>query len=313
MGAKVTPLIALGQYWRLFTAMFLHIGLMHLLFNGYALSIVGTELERFLGWQRFLAVFLLSGLFGNLASYASSTSLAAGASGAVFGLIGALGAFFYRYRDRLGTWGRSRLINVVILVVLNLTFGFLYPGIDNMAHLGGLLAGIGLGWVLAPRYELDVVGMRLVDRNNWRHYWPALALAGTLLVGGTVLTTLARRGDPENHVQLGYYALDQDAWDEAVAEFQQALAQDPTLLDAYLLMGQAYYNKGDYASAASALESALTLEPDNPEIHSYLAFAYLRLQRYEKARDHFEIFRELHPPGAQDVDPILDELNRILP
>ena len=61
MGAKVTPLIAAGEYWRLFTSMFLHIGVMHLFFNGYALFVLGTELERLLGWQRFLAIYLLSG------------------------------------------------------------------------------------------------------------------------------------------------------------------------------------------------------------------------------------------------------------
>jgi membrane associated rhomboid family serine protease len=94
LGAKVTPLVAAGEYWRLLTAMFLHIGIVHVLFNGYALVAIGTELERILGWRRFLAIYLLSGLFGGLASYAFIASLSAGASGAIFGIIGALAAFF---------------------------------------------------------------------------------------------------------------------------------------------------------------------------------------------------------------------------
>jgi len=193
MGAKVTPLIAAGQYWRLLTSMFLHIGLLHLFFNAYALIVIGMELERILGWERFLAVYLLSGLFGGLASYAFSLNLAAGASGAIFGLIGALGAFFLLHRQQLGAWGQRRLVNILVLIAINLFLGFTQPGIDNLAHLGGLVSGLGLGWALAPRYELDPTQDRLVDRNHMGRYWPALALAVVLLVGGIGLATLAYR------------------------------------------------------------------------------------------------------------------------
>jgi rhomboid protease GluP len=313
MGAKVTPLIAAGQYWRLFTAMFLHIGLMHVFFNGYALVVLGTELERLLGWGRFLAIYLLSGLAGNLASYAFNPNLAAGASGAIFGLIGALGAFFFRYRERLGTWGRARLGNILFLVVINLAFGFLYPGIDNLAHLGGLVCGIGLGWALAPRYEFDPIGRRMVDRNEIGRYWPALALVAAILVGGTVLATLARHDNPENHLQLGLYALEQEAWDEAVSELEQVLAQDPTMTDAYFYLGGAYFYQEKYQLAAKAYESALALAPDDPSIHWNLASTYLKLGRYEEAQAHYEIYRRLNPADAREADSILDELRRTVP
>ena len=82
LGAKVTPLIVQSEYWRLFTSTFLHIGLVHLAFNGYALLLLGTEMERLFAWPRFLAIYLLSGLFGSLASYALSDTISAGASGA---------------------------------------------------------------------------------------------------------------------------------------------------------------------------------------------------------------------------------------
>jgi rhomboid protease GluP len=313
MGAKVTPLIAAGQYWRLFTAMFLHIGLMHIFFNGYALVVLGTELERLLGWARFLAIYLLSGLVGNMASYAFSTSVAAGASGAIFGLIGALGAFFFRYRERLGTWGRARLGNILFLIVLNLAFGFIYPGIDNLAHLGGLLCGFGLGWALAPRYEFDPIGRRMVDRNEIGRYWPALALTAAILVGGTALVTLVRRDNPENHLQLGLYAIDQEAWDEAISELEQGLAQDPTMTDAYFYLGGAYFNQGNYQLAAEAYNSALALDPDDPSTHWNLASTYLKLGRYDEAQTHYEIYRQLNPANAQDADSILDELRRTVP
>jgi rhomboid protease GluP len=197
MGAKYTPRIAAGEYWRLFTSMFLHIGVMHLAFNGYALFVVGTELERLEGPGRFLAIYLLSGLFGSLASYALGSDLAAGASGAVFGIIGALAAFFVIHRDKFGAWGLRRLAQIGIVILFNLIWG-LRPGsgIDNYAHIGGLLAGFALGWALAPRYEFTPryeggsARMQIVDQNNLGRYWPALGLAVLLLVGGTALVTM---------------------------------------------------------------------------------------------------------------------------
>jgi rhomboid protease GluP len=176
--------------------MFLHIGIMHLLFNAYALIVIGIELERLFGPWRFLTLYLLAGLFGSLASYAFSTSLAAGASGAIFGLIGGLAAFFALHRERLGTWGRRRLGNIAFLIALNLFLGFTQPGIDNLAHLGGLLSGIALGWAMAPRYELDPIRLQVVDRNQLGRYWPALGVAVVLLVSGIALATLYYRHSP---------------------------------------------------------------------------------------------------------------------
>jgi rhomboid protease GluP len=227
MGAKVTPLIAAGQYWRLFTSMFLHIGIMHLLFNGYALIVIGIELERLFGPWRFLSLYLLAGLFGSLASYAFSSSLAAGASGAIFGLIGGLAAFFALHRERLGTWGRRRLGNIVFLIVLNLFLGFTQPGIDNLAHLGGLLSGMALGWAMAPRYELDPIRLQLGDRNQLGRYWPALALAAVLLVGGITLVTQFYRHSWGSSLLHGQQTVCREVWDEAATGPGQAVAAGP--------------------------------------------------------------------------------------
>ena len=221
MGAKVTPLIAAGQYWRLFTSMFLHIGILHLLFNAYALFAIGTDLERLFGPWRFLTIYLLAGLFGSLASYAFSLNLAAGASGAIFGVIGALAAFFALHRERLGSWGRARLGNIAFLIVLNLIWGFTQRGIDNFAHLGGLLSGAALGWAMAPRYELDPVRFQLVDRNTLRRYWPALVLAAALLVGGIALVTLSYRHSLGGSLLPAQQLIGQEAWTKAATLLQR--------------------------------------------------------------------------------------------
>jgi len=314
MGAKVAPLIAAGEYWRLFTSMFLHIGVMHLFFNGYALLVIGTELERLLGPGRFSAIYLLSGLFGSLASYALSDSLAAGASGAIFGIIGALAAFFLVHRERLGAWGSRRLANIGIVIVFNLVLGFSQPGrIDNFAHVGGLLAGLALGWVLAPRYELDRIRIKVMDRSNLQRYWPALGLAVLILLGGTALVTPIQRDSPRSHLYRGQQAIDAGEWEEAVAELDQAFALDPSLADAtiYFHLGLAHSYLEQSEEAIIAYQKSLELDPTLAASHWNLALTYLEVGRYADARASFEAYAELTPGGSIEVQPYLDEMDRL--
>jgi rhomboid protease GluP len=315
LGAKVTFLIAGGEYWRLFTSMFLHIGVMHLAFNGYALAIIGNELESILGWFRFLTVFLLSGLFGSLASYAFSPHLSAGASGAVFGLIGALAVFFALYRRQLGSFGQRRLAQIGFLIAINLFLGFTQEGIDNLAHMGGLLSGMALGWALAPRYELDQVNMRVVDRNGPGRYWPAVAVAVLLLVLGTVLATRVHRNSPRSHLLRGLQAVEREAWGEVAAELDLAVARDPALADSSVLfhIGLARNHLDQYETAADAYESSLDLDPYQPAAHWNLAITYLELERYPDAHAHFEAYVELNPAGEFEARPYLDELQPLVP
>jgi rhomboid protease GluP len=166
-GAKYNPLIAQGQYWRLVSSMFLHIGLLHLLFNSYALYALGVDVERRLGPARFIVLYLLAGVGGSVLSYVGNDHLSAGASGAIFGLIGAITVYFVVYREQFGGWGRRRLTNLAGVIGLNLVYGLANTGIDNFAHIGGLLVGALLGWAYCPRYRLEPDGagsMHLVDR-----------------------------------------------------------------------------------------------------------------------------------------------------
>lgn len=141
------PSIRYGQYYRLLTGIFLHGSLLHLLFNCYALYCIGAQLESFLGKPKFLIIYLFSGIIGSLFSITFSGGVASvGASGAIFGLMGALVYFGYHYRVYLGNVVRSQ---IVPLIVLNLILGFVSTGIDNAAHIGGLIGGsiitVGLG------------------------------------------------------------------------------------------------------------------------------------------------------------------------
>lgn len=137
-GANNRALVQEGEVWRLVTSVFLHIGLAHLVVNMYSFYIIGKQLEGFLGKIKYLAVFLISGLLGSLLSVVFHESVSAGASGAIFGLLGSLLYFGYHYRLYLGTVLKTQIIPVIIL---NLAIDFMFQGIDNFAHIGGLVGG----------------------------------------------------------------------------------------------------------------------------------------------------------------------------
>lgn len=139
-GAGYDVLIKSGEYYRLFTSMFLHIGIIHLLCNMYSLYVIGKEVENLFGKIKFLSIYIISGICGSILSLAfSSNTVSARASGAIFGLLGALLYFGYYYRTYLGATIKTSILPVIII---NLIIGFISPGIDNSAHIGGLIGGI---------------------------------------------------------------------------------------------------------------------------------------------------------------------------
>jgi membrane associated rhomboid family serine protease len=152
-GANYAPLITEGEYWRLISANFLHIGIAHFITNAYSLYVLGTQVESLFGPRRFAVLYLFSGMTGALLSYVLTHSLSAGASTSLFGLFGALIVFFYRQREVLGGASRRQLQHLGILLLFNLALGFM-PGsnIDNAGHLGGFIGGAALAWFLSPTY-----------------------------------------------------------------------------------------------------------------------------------------------------------------
>ena len=185
LGANYAPYVTGGDYWRLFTANFLHIGLLHIAFNLYALYIVGMEVEMFYGPWRFLVIYLLTGISGAIASYAFTYGLSAGASTAIFGLIGTLVAFFTRNRAVFGEMSRSRLTNLIVVIAINVVYGLSVPYIDMWGHAGGFVGGFILGWLLCPFYQIESRpdGLRhIVDRTSLRTEWIGVVLVSVLMV-----------------------------------------------------------------------------------------------------------------------------------
>ncbi len=132
-----------GEYWRLFTAAFLHGSFLHILFNMYVLWVLGPTLESLLGHVRFLSLYVIAALGGSVASFffTNPSTVSVGASGAIFGLMGALVVAGRRLRYDIK--------QVLILIGINVVIGFVVPGIDWRAHLGGLLTGAAVAAVLA--------------------------------------------------------------------------------------------------------------------------------------------------------------------
>ena len=138
-GALYKPYVLAGEYFRIISTIFLHIGIWHLLVNCYSLYVIGNQMESFLGKTKFLFVYLISAISGSLMSLIFTNAVSAGASGAIFGLLGSMLYFGYNYRVFLGNVLKSQIIP---LIVLNLIIGFSLSGIDNAAHIGGLVGGV---------------------------------------------------------------------------------------------------------------------------------------------------------------------------
>ena len=144
-GANLDVLVKNGEYYRLFTCIFLHIGIMHLLCNMYSLYIIGREVENLFGKIKYIIIFILSGIFGSIMSLAfTHNTISAGASG-IFGLLGALLYFGMHYRTYLGEAIKRSIIPII---VVNLIIGFFAEGIDLAAHIGGLVGGILLAMMV---------------------------------------------------------------------------------------------------------------------------------------------------------------------
>ncbi len=137
--AKLTKAISIGgEYYRLFTPIFMHESITHLLFNCMAIIILGKPVEQIFGKKKFLIIFIVAGLFGNLSSFIFSYSLSIGASGGVFGFFG---VHIYLYIKNRETYLKVFGKDIFQLLIINVIIGFAVPNIDFFAHFGGIVGG----------------------------------------------------------------------------------------------------------------------------------------------------------------------------
>ena len=260
-GAMFGPLIADGEYWRLFSAMFLHVGLGHLVMNALGLFIFGQLVERLYGHSRFLAIYLLAGLTGSVASFAfNNVAIGAGASGAIMGIVGALGAFFISQRDLLGDMGRRNLTGVLVLAAINLLYGLVTPGIDNWAHMGGFVGGFAIGIVLAPRYVIADTPLgtpAVFDSSSFAARWWIVPVVVAALLGGTVLASATMPVTAFSHLYQAQRYFDDGDYDAALAKVDEGISVERAIPDLYLLRSRIQVEMGNPSAAVSDLGRAL--------------------------------------------------------
>ncbi|MCB9456878.1 MAG: rhomboid family intramembrane serine protease [Anaerolineaceae bacterium] len=208
-GNQPQQIFQAGEFYRLFTAMFLHASIYtpsggwalansaHIIFNMYILYAVGVGLEPLFGHVRFALVYLLGGLTGSVLSALLGPwdGFSIGASGAVFAILGGEFIFLYHHRAMMGAAGAARRRNLINLAVINLVFGLLsnvsgsQMQIDNWGHIGGALGGVILAWFISPIYKLhqnplDPSAVIARDTNPWQE---KLVVIGAFAVGLVVL------------------------------------------------------------------------------------------------------------------------------
>jgi membrane associated rhomboid family serine protease len=163
-GANFGPRTTGGEWWRLFSAMFLHIGVVHLAMNMFALNAIGTFMERVFGQTGYLVVYVFAGLAGSAASVAwNPFGVSAGASGAIFGLYGALLAYIVRCREALPAQSLAGLRSSALTFLgYNVVLGFAHRGTDVAAHGGGLVGGFLIALLVAHAPNAEAASLRLV-------------------------------------------------------------------------------------------------------------------------------------------------------
>jgi rhomboid protease GluP len=288
-GANFGPLTVSGQWWRLLTCIFIHGGLLHIAFNMWCLWDLGRLAESVYGHWTFAAVYLITGVGSSAASVIwNEHVLSVGASGAIFGVAGALLASFYLGEftlPRAAISGMTR--SVGLFVVYNLIFGAALRGIDNAAHIGGLLVGLLLGALIA----------RVAPANDDIARRVAVLLLGVGVVGCAVWW-LQHSHTYLVHGQNGLGLIAEGKTDEGIAELQRSVEMRPNFAPAHAALAQGYVAKRDYANAAAEMRKVIALDPKNESAFTRLGLIYLAEKQPAKAQEVYAQLLKMDPKSA---------------
>lgn len=188
-GGKINEFVILGEWWRLITPIFLHADVLHIAFNSYALFVFGREVETYFGYPRFLVLYFFSGMLSSAFSFIFEPHPSLGASGAIMGVLAASGIMFYENGEIFGAYGRSRAINVAILVVIN-TVLLIGGNTDVWGHFGGAVGGVITCVLMGPLWHVEFNQLTLhreVHDERALKGWRWL-VAGAMLLAPFIIT-----------------------------------------------------------------------------------------------------------------------------
>lgn len=319
-GAMYRPFIAQGEYWRLITPLFLHIGVMHILFNMYALLILGGIAEQIYGPTRYFYLYLICGVGGTLASAEFSKAVSAGASGAIFGLAGIALVVGYRHRERISASFKKVVGQGIIpFVLFNLGYGLFNKGIDNYAHVGGLLSGALLGLAVPPLPPAQAAARR-------RFPPPGILIPLAIVLGAFMFPIRAHREMKQVEANFDQALSLEKAgkYDASIAAYQRALEGRPDLPAIHNNLAVIYSHQQKFAEAEKEAREAIRLGPDEAMYHQTLGVVLWRERKLGEAAGQYQRAVELNPQDTTlyraladiyrqqgELDQALQELNKV--
>lgn len=292
LGANSTTLSLGGEPWRLITYQFLHGGLLHLVFNMWALLNLGMLVEILFGRKSATLMYLSCGVAGGLASlWWRQMTIGVGASGSIFGLAGALlPALAFQKNERMRAALRGNLGSIGFFVLYNIAFGAAAARVDNAAHLGGLVCGVALGLLLPSSPGADS-----------EHH---LARRGAIFAGTGVVLVLLLVALRTERAPLLDFLRAEDAYRsgrlaQAVELGNRSATRNPNDPATHFLLGTVHMEMGDNATAALELEKTTELKPDFAAAFTQLCAARLGLGEIKSAVGACRRATELEPEDSK--------------
>jgi rhomboid protease GluP len=288
-GANYGPYTIAGQWWRLLSSVFVHIGITHIALNMWCLWGLGRLAESVYDRWTFAAVYLVTGVAASVASLGwNPAGVSAGASGAIFGIAGALISALYLGKFSLPATVVSALLRSVLKFAgYNLVLGAMIGHVDNAAHVGGLVMGLLLGALIA----------RVAPKRD-----DAVRRVGILTLGLALVYVGAAWLEHSHgyilHAAKGESLLAESKTEQAIAELKTAVRQRPGYLPAHYELARAYLVQRDFASAEAEFKRVIALDPSNEGPYFYLGMTYLDQKRFQPAREMFAQMLRLNPNSA---------------
>jgi membrane associated rhomboid family serine protease/Flp pilus assembly protein TadD len=301
-GADFGPLTLTGQWWRLLTNMFVHVGLIHLALNMWCLWVLGDLAERFMGRKAFTFLYFASGLTASLGSLAwDPARVSAGASGAIFGAVGGMVSYLYLKKAPIDLrFAKERLKSLSIFIGINLIWG-LQSGIDNAAHVGGLIGGLALGAVMPPA-ALDLLNAQAAaaashadnsamrpqppgvpSATGWRLDLMAIATAIVLVLAAyAVAHYRVPKLRAERTELIAGFA---NGTADLIPVLENRVQKNPKDFPGWALLAQEHLFADDAKAAIEPFQKALALNPRSASTHHNLAVAYLGTGDYQSAKE----------------------------